>query len=109
VVPSLFAVTARWVVLDADLVVHPAIELRVEVGLEHGLEDAELGGLLAAEAVGIVQHLAVAVAQDVRGEPALDAEHPRAEAGRDQRLHERLTGLEVLAGDRDAPLARELA
>ena len=71
------------------------------------LEHAELADLLGLEAVRVVEHLAVAVAEDVGREPAADAEHARLQAGRDDRLHQRLAGLEVLAGDRRLRLARE--
>ena len=39
----------------------------------------------------------------------LQAEHPRLEAGRDERLHQRLPGLEVLARDRQATLPGQFA
>ena len=38
-----------------------------------------------------------------------DAEQPRLEARRDDRLDQRLAGLQVLAGERRAGLLRELA
>jgi hypothetical protein len=53
-------------------------------------------------ALRIVQHGAVPVAQDVRAEPAGQAEHPRLQARREDRLHHGLAGLEVLARDRHA-------
>ena len=56
-----------------------------------------LRDLLGLEALGIVEHLAVAVAEDVGREPAADAEHARLEARREDGLHQRLAGLEVLA------------
>src|SRR5262249_20896259 len=40
--------------------------------------------------------------------PAVQAEHPHLQARREQRLHERLAGLEILAANRDAALASEL-
>ena len=55
---------------------------------------------LGLERAGIVEHFAVAVAEDVGGEPAAQAEHARLEAGREDGLHQRLAGLVVLAADR---------
>ena len=60
------------------------------------------------ERLGVVQDLAVAVAEDVRGVPAVEAEQARLEAGGEERLHERLAGLEVLAPEGRARLLREL-
>ena len=70
--------------------------------------DAELRHLLRLERLRIVEHLAVAVAEDVGRVPALDAEEARLEAGREDRLHQRLAGLEVLAADRHAVLLGQL-
>ena len=108
VVPALLVVAARRVVVDADHVVDVAVELGIDLRLQDGVEHAELRHLLGLEGLGIVEHLAVAVAEDVGGEPALDAEHAGLEAGREDRLHQRLAGLEVLAGDRHVVLAGEL-
>ena len=65
--------------------------------------------LLRLEAVRVVEHLTVAVPQDVRRVPALHTEHARLEHRREDGLHQRLPGLEVLAADRDTVTARELA
>ena len=62
---------------------------------------------LDLEGARIVQHFAVAVAQNVGREPAVHAQHARLQAGRDQGLHEGLAGLEVLAADRNAAVARQ--
>src|SRR5262249_34587101 len=51
---------------------------------------------------------AVAVAEDVRRVPALETEETRLEAGREDGLHQRLAGLEILAGRGDAVLLGEL-
>ena len=66
-----------------------------------------LGLFLRPERAGIVQDFSVAIAENVRREPAGDAEHPRLESGRDQRLHERLAGLEILAADGQLAFASE--
>src|SRR5207237_10128840 len=100
VVPALLRVAARRVVLDPYLVEVVAVELGVQLRLQDGVEDGGLADLLRAERARIVQHLTVAVAEDVRREPSLESEHPRLESRRDDRLHERLTRLEVLSGDR---------
>ncbi len=99
VVPALLVVAARWVVVDADLVVEVLVELRVELGLEDDVEDAELGLFLGLEGLGVIEDLAVAVAEDVGGVPAGDAEHAGLEGGGEDGLDEGLAGLEVLAAD----------
>src|SRR6266540_3686242 len=108
IVPPLLRVSPRRVVLDADLVEILAVELAVDLGLENRVQDRDLGDLLRTEGTRVVQDLAVAVAQDVRREPALQAQHPGLESGRDDRFHHRLTGLEVLARDRNALRLRQL-
>ena len=79
------------------------VVVRVEVGLLFGHEDALQGGefrhFLRAEVVGVVQNETIAVAQDVGGEPARETQTACADNGGKARFHERLSRLEVLAGD----------
>ena len=72
------------------------------------LEQAQLRFFLGLEGLRIVQHLAVAIAQDVGGVPAGEAEHACLERRREHALHHRLARLEVLAADRHVPLLGEL-
>ena len=85
VVPSLLVVVAGRIVVDANLVVVAlmvvvltAAVYAVEVGLVFGNEDAfegrQLRHLFGAEVGGLVKHEAVAVAEDVGREPAVEAE-----------------------------------
>src|SRR6266545_4457264 len=108
VVPPLLRVSPRRVVLDSDLVEILAVELAVDLGLENRVQDRDLGDLLRTEGTRVVQDLAVAVAEDVRREPAFQAQHPGFESGRDDRFHHRLTRLEVLSRDRKALRLRQL-
>src|SRR6266545_2017715 len=108
-VPAFLVVAARRVVVDRDLVVDVALELRVLLRREDLVEHRLLRDLLRLERVGVVEDLAVAVAEDVRREPALEPEEPRVQHRRDGRLDERLAGLEVLAAGHDAGTVRELA
>ena len=75
----------------------------VEVGLFFGHEDAfegrELGNFFCAEVSGFVEHEAVAVAENVGREPAVEAEAACADDGSEARFNEGLAGLEVLACD----------
>src|SRR3712207_8607901 len=54
------------------------------------------------EALLVVEDLPVPVAEDVRRVPPREAEHPGLQARGDDRLHQGLPGLEVLAGYGDA-------
>ena len=74
------------------------VELGIEVRLEDVVEHRLLALFLRLERLGIVEHFAVAIAEDVGRIPAFDAEQPRLQAGRDDRLDQRLAGLQVLAG-----------
>ena len=108
VVPAFFVVAAGRVVVDADLVVEVLVEVGVELGLEDDVEDAELGLFFGLEGLGVVEDFAVAVAEDVGGVPAADAEHAGFEGRGEDGLDEGLAGLEVLAADGCVHLAGEL-
>src|SRR6266545_4875108 len=108
-VPAFLVVAARRVVVDRDLVVDVAVELGVLLRREDRVEHRHLRDLLRLEGVGVVEDLAVAVAEDVRREPAVEAEEPRMQHRRDGGLHERLAGLEVLAAGDHRAAVRELA
>ncbi len=108
VVPTLFVVAAGRIVIDPDDVAKLLVEIRIEIRLEDVVEDRFLAFFLGLERLGVVEHLAVAIAEDVGRVPALDAEQPRLESRRDDGLHPRLPGLQVLAGDRRAALRGEL-
>src|SRR5215217_2443888 len=86
-IPALLGVATRRVVVDLNEVRDVPIELGVLLRLEYGVQHAELGDLLALEALGVFQDLSVAVAQDVRRVPAFKAEHPGLEAWGDYRFH----------------------
>src|SRR5690606_15669390 len=73
VVPALFFVAARRIIIDAHAVMHLAVELRMKVRVEDGLEDAELCDLLRAETGGIVEDLAIPVSKDIGRIPSADA------------------------------------
>src|SRR5215204_167880 len=100
VVPALLGIAARGVVVDLDDVRDVSVELGVLLGVEDALKDRELTDLLALEALLVVEDLPVAVAQDVRRVPPCEAQHSGLQAWRHHRLHQGLTSLEVLAGDR---------
>ena len=109
VVPAFLVVAAGRVVVDANLVVQVLVEVRVEFRLQNDVEHAELGFFLGFEGLRVVEDLAVTVAKDVGGVPAGDAEHTSLEGRGQDRLDERLAGLEVLAADGCVHLARELS
>ena len=70
-------VTARRVVIDADDVAEILVQLGIQVRLEDVVERRLLALFLRLERLRIVEHLAVAIAEDVGRVPALDAEQPR--------------------------------
>jgi hypothetical protein len=108
VVPGFLLVAARRVIVDADLVVDVLVEIGIEIGLEDVLERSQLRLFLGLERLRLVQHFAVAVAQNVGREPSRDAQHARLEGRRQHRLHEGLAGLEVLAANGCFFLLRQL-
>src|SRR5437879_13650389 len=75
IVPAFFVVAARRVIVDADFVADIAVELGIKLGLENIFEDPELRFFLGFEGVGIVENFAVAIAEDIGGKPAVQAEH----------------------------------
>ena len=108
VVPPLLVVAPRRIIVDPHLVVDVAIELRVQLRLQDGVQHTELGFFLGLEAFRVVQHLAVAIAEDIGRVPAGQAQHPGLDHRRDHRLQQSLAGLEVLAADRHAQLVGQL-
>src|SRR6266850_2381299 len=82
VVPALFVVAAGLVVVDRHLVLQVLVEVRVLLRLEDLLQHRQLADLFGLEVRRIVEDFAVAVAEDVGGEPALHAQHARLESGR---------------------------
>ena len=108
VVPALFVVAARRVVVDPHDVREILVQVGVLLGLQDRVEHAQLRLFLRLERGRIVEHFAVAVAEDVRRIPAGEAEHARLESWRDHGLHPRLAGLEIFSRDRHAFVDREL-
>ena len=88
------------------------VAVAVEVGLvlrnENRLQSGELRNLFCTEVGGLVEHQAVAVAEDIGREPAGETEAAGTDDGGEAGLHESLTGLEVLAGDRHLGLFGKL-
>src|ERR1035441_7333675 len=107
VVPAFLGIAARRVVLDTDLVVELLVQVGIESALQDVLQGGTLGDFLGTEGPGFVEHFAVAIAQDIGGEPAAEAQHARLQAGGDQGLHEGLAALEVLAANRQIHVARQ--
>ena len=97
IVPALFVVAARLVIVDMYLMLVIAVKLLVELRLQNVFQHRQLAGFLGAKGRRVVQHVAVAVAQDVARKPAVQAELARLEGRRQDGFHERLAGLEILA------------
>ena len=108
VVPTFLVVATGRVVVDADLVAIAFVQFRIEVGLEDVFEHREFALLFGPERLRVVEHLTVAVAQDVGGKPAVQSQLARFEPGREDGFEQRLAGLKVFTANRHAALAREL-
>src|SRR5215469_1494260 len=108
IVPAFFVVAARRVIVDADLVVEIAVEFGIELRLQNIFERAEFGFLFGFERARVVEDFAVAIAENVGGEPAVEAEHARFESRRENGFHERLAGFEIFAAKGNAFVVRKL-
>src|SRR5438105_6754994 len=108
VVPTLFVITAWRIIVNANLVVEVLVEFRIKLGLQNLLQDGKLGLFFGLKRFGIVQHLAVAIAQDVGGKPAVQAQHARLESGGENRLHQCLAGFVIFAADGSVVAPRQL-
>ena len=88
------------------------IDIAIEVGellrLEDVVDNRQLAHLLRLEVLGLVEHLAIAIAQNVGREPSAHTQHTRLEHRRQHGLHQRLSALEVLACDGHIHLLGEL-
>ena len=82
--------------------------IRIEIRLQDLVEDGELGLFFGFERTRVVENFAVAIAQDIGREPAVHSQHARLQSRRDQRLHEGLAGLEILAADRNVAVSRQI-
>ena len=72
VVPTLFVVPARRVIVDPHCMIDVAVEIWLCLGLEEIVKDAQLGDFLGPEVLRIVEDEAVAIAEDVGREPTTD-------------------------------------
>ena len=63
IVPALFVVAARRVIVDADLVIHLAVEIGIQFRLQKIFENAEFGFFFGFERIGIVENFAIAIAE----------------------------------------------
>src|SRR6185437_4113419 len=70
VIPTLLRIATGRVVVDTDLVVDVLVEFGVKVWLQNNFQRRELAFFFRFEGAWIVQYFAIAVAQDVRREPA---------------------------------------
>ena len=62
IVPALFVVLSRRIVVDAHLVVVIAVQLGLRLGIQDGLQGGELRDFLRVEVLRFVEHESVAVA-----------------------------------------------
>ena len=108
IIPRLLVVVAWRVVVYAYLMIIVAIEVGLVLGLQYCLKGRELAHLLCTEVCGLVEHQAVPVAQDIRGEPSAQPEAAGAQYGCEAALHQRLPRLEVLACNRHLRLLGQL-
>ena len=70
VVPAFLVVAAGRIIVDADFMEDVGIEVGLLVLVENGVDDGQLADFLGLEVLGSVEHFAVAIAQNVGGEPA---------------------------------------
>src|SRR5438105_7091682 len=109
VVPTLFVITTRRIVVNPYLVVKILVQIRIELGLQDLLQNRKLGLFFGLEGSWVVQNFAIAVAQNVGGEPPAQPQHASLESRGEHRLHQRLAGLVILAANWGMVTARELA
>ena len=96
VVPGRLPVVERLDVLDGDERLRPVAE--------EFAEQRVLALHLAGLVLGVAEHHAVAVAEDVVADPAEDFQIAPGEQRREHGLEQRLAGLQVLARERHAAL-----
>src|SRR5271163_2683944 len=100
VVPALFIITARRIIVNPNLVVNILVQVGVKLRLQDEVQHPQLRLFLGLERLGIVEYLAVTVAENVGRIPSGYAEHARLEGRRQYGFHKGLASLEVLAADR---------
>ncbi len=101
IIPAFFGITARRIVFDANFMAVMAVKFREGFSIEDVFDDGEFGDFFCFEGAWIIEDFAVAVSEDVCGEPAVEAEASSAQAGSDDSFHEGLTCFEVFTHDGD--------
>ena len=99
VIPAFFGIATGGIIFDTDFVIVVSVEFGECFGIEDMFGDGEFGDFFCLERTGIVEDFAVAVAEDVGGIPAVQAEAASTEARAEDGFHECLTGFEVFTGD----------
>ena len=74
VIPAFLIIPTWFVVVDMHLVLVLTVKIPWEFRLQNIFEHRQLAALLGAEGVRIVQHVTVAIAQDIGGKPAVQAQ-----------------------------------
>ena len=100
VVPALLVVVAGRIIVDAHLVVIVSVEFGLAFSFQDGLEGGELGNLLGVEVLRLIEHQTVTVAENIGGEPAVQAQASGSDDWSKAGFHQRLASLEVFAHDR---------
>lgn len=99
VIPAFFGIATGGIIFDTDFVIVIAVEFGECFCIEDVFCDGEFGDFFCLERTGIIEDFAVAVAENVGGIPAVQAEAASAEARAEDGFHEGLTGFEVFTGD----------
>src|SRR5207247_2702584 len=82
IVPPFFVITAWRIIVNADLVKNIAVQLGIKSWLQNVFQHAKFRLFFGLERPRVVQHLAVAIAQNVRLVPSDEAQTARFESGR---------------------------
>src|SRR6185437_8737922 len=107
VIPGFLVITMRRIIIDPDLMIKIAIQFGAEIGAEDVLEHTQFRHLFGTEIIRFIEYIAVTVTEDIRREPAFDAKGTSLQAGRENGLHQGLTGFEILPANGCTRLFRQ--
>ena len=110
VIPAFLIIPAWFVVVDMHLVLVLTVDILLSSSgwRMYSSTDSLLRSLVRKESGSCVSdHVTVAIAQDIGGKPAVQAQLPGFQSRSNDGFHERLTGLKILAADRHTAVSRQ--
>src|SRR5436190_1499834 len=70
IVPALLVITMGRIIVDPDLVIQFSIQFRIDIRLQDVFEYTQFGNFLGPEIIGMIEYIAITIAENIGREPA---------------------------------------